>query len=110
MNKRMFLESFDRFIEDLMEESSGYGKCYFKLVNGQECQGWITEIFEKTFIYLDSGPMSRTEPCIFEIEDIDNNSFSYWDDEIKKWIDYFEPNKINNRIETEKRNGNLSNS
>ena len=95
-NKKTFLDSFDEFVGSF--ETGEYGKCYFKLINGQELQGWISEIGESTFVYLDSGPLSRDEPYIFNIEDIDVGTFAYWDDDIKQWTEYFVPDKFENRV------------
>lgn len=93
--KRKFLQTFDDFLDSF--QNSNYGKCYFKFVNGKECQGWITEINDDTFVYLDSGPLASEEPYIFEIDEIDINTFAYWDDEVKKWTEYFVPDKFKNR-------------
>ncbi len=72
----------------------------FKLLDGRQCQGWIIGLNEGTFEYLDSGPLAKDEPYLFEIANIDVDTFAYWDDEIKKWTEYFEPDKIENRNKT----------
>lgn len=98
--KQKFLKSFYNFLSSFT--TLDYGKCYFRLVSGQECQGWIIEINEFTFVYMDSGPLSKDEPYIFDISDIDVESFTYWDDEIKKWTEYFVPDKLENRQKARK--------
>jgi hypothetical protein len=95
LDKRKFLETFDQFLDSF--EDGRYGRCYFKLIGGQECQGWISEINEQSFVYYDSGSLSRDEPYIFQVADIDIDSFAYWDDEINRWTEYFVPNKFDNR-------------
>ena len=85
-NKRKFLEAFIHYLDSFPKRN--YGKCYFKLLNGNKCQGWILEIKEETFVFVDSGPLSREAPYYFEICNIDMNSFFYWDDEMKKWTNY----------------------
>lgn len=96
MEKKEFLKTFDDFLDSV---DNGC-KCYFKLVSGQECQGWISDINEETFEYLDSGPLSRDEPYTFAIADIDVKTFAYWDEEIKTWTEYFVPDKTENRKRT----------
>ena len=88
--KRIFLETFYDFIHSL-EDNDCYGKCYFKLLNGVEYLGWILEINEETFTYLDSGPLAHDEPYIFEIINIDVHSFGYRDANLKAWVDYMNP-------------------
>lgn len=87
--KSQFLEAFSDFLEDCK-----CNKCYFKLTNDQECQGWISDINEDFFVFLDSGPLARDEPYVFQIKDIDTDTFAYWDGEAKKWIEYVGPNEF----------------
>lgn len=82
-DKRLFLLRLDKTLEQQ------YGKCYFKLSNGVEYQGWISDIEDTTFRFYDSGPMAREEHYVLNIEDIDTASFAYWDDEKKKWVDFY---------------------
>jgi hypothetical protein len=82
-DKRKFLLEFDEFLHAEL-----HGKCYFKLTTGQQCQGWISEIYDETFEYLDSGPLAREEHYFFIIQDIDLGSFAYWDNGKQKWLDY----------------------
>ncbi len=91
--KKDFLITFNDFIDG--------GKCYFMLLNGQVFQGWISDIKENTFEYIDSGPMADEETVLVEIERIDLDSFAYWDDEVNQWTTYFVPDKISNRNKTQ---------
>ncbi|MDH5366794.1 MAG: hypothetical protein OEW67_07395 [Cyclobacteriaceae bacterium] len=86
VRNRIFLENFDKFLDSFNNED--YGKCYFKLLSGEERQGWISEINKETFIFLDSGPLARDELYVFEIKNIDITSFAYWDANTHKWINY----------------------
>lgn len=79
-DKRRFLLRFDKLLEQQ------YGKCYFKLSNGVEYQGWISDITDTTFRFYDSGPMAREEHYVLNIADMDTTSFAYWDDEKKQWV------------------------
>ena len=80
MSKREFLLKFC--------DNEVAWKHYFKLLNGQVYQGWITNILEETFEYLDSGPLSQDEPYFLKIDEIDTSSFAYYDSLNKKWVDY----------------------
>lgn len=94
-DKRLFLIELENFLESLND--SYPGKCYFRMLDGQQCQGWIYNVGETTFEYLDSGPFAAGEPYVFAIADIDKNSFSYWDEAAKGWVDYRVPDKMINR-------------
>lgn len=94
-DKKIFLQTFNDFLDSF--PNNNYGKCYFELLSGEQYQGWISEIYEDSFKYLDSGPLSRKEPYIFEISNINVDTFAYWDEEIKKWTEYFGHDKFENR-------------
>ncbi|WP_118951854.1 hypothetical protein [Taibaiella helva] len=94
-DKKAFLQQFDAFLEQF--GSLHYGKCYFRLLDGRECQGWIGTIGDTIFEYTDSGPLSREEPYYLAIADIDPGSFAYWDNDISRWTEYARPDKWFNR-------------
>lgn len=79
MDKQKFLEQFNEL---------DYGKCAFKLLDGSYCEGWIMDIGTVQFEFGDSSPWAREEPYLFDIEQIDTNSFAYYDEEQKQWVDY----------------------
>jgi hypothetical protein len=87
-DKRKFLIRFYDFLDSFEEDA--YGICYFKLLDGQECQGWIKAINDLTFEFHDSGPFASEKSYVFEIENIDTNTFAYWDEASKKWTEYLE--------------------
>jgi hypothetical protein len=87
--KRKFLIRFYKFLDSF--EDDNYGICYFKLLDSQECQGWIKAINELTFEFHDSGPFASEKSHVFEIENIDTNAFAYWDEASKKWTEYLDP-------------------
>ena len=79
MDKRKFLEQFNAL---------DYGKCAFKLLNGSYYEGWIMEVGAVQFEFGDSGPWAQEESYWFEIEQIDVQSFAYYDEQKKEWVDY----------------------
>jgi hypothetical protein len=81
--RRKFLLDFYEFLGD-----NNHGMVYFKLVSGQECQGYISDIYDETFEYHDSGPWAREDPYFFNIADINAKSFAYWDEVKKQWLEY----------------------
>jgi hypothetical protein len=95
INRKEFLETFGSFLDSFGNKE--YGKVSFKLQNGKLYQGWISSVDDSTFTYHDSGPLTKDEPHTINIDDIDISSFSYWDDEIKKWTNYLSPDKKANR-------------
>ncbi len=84
VDKRKFLIDFIGFLK----RGNHDHKCAFALVNKTNLQGWISDIEEDRFEYLDSGPEARDEPYWFKIEEIDIQSFSYWDNKIRSWVEY----------------------
>ena len=100
MNKRKFITDFDEFLYRLQEVELNHGKCYFKLEDGYTYQGWIEDIGTDKFKFRLSGPLAPDEPIFIVTEQIDVDTFSYWDAEIGNWTDYFGPDKFDNRKKT----------
>lgn len=62
-------------------------KLHFKTLDGLVCEGWITELKEKSFLFLSSGPLAQDEEIEFELTQLDFDSISYYDKEAGKWIE-----------------------
>ena len=101
MDKIAYITEFYDFISDEFPlDGIAFGKCYFKLENGDEYMGWIFEIIENNLVFALSGPLAPKDPVSVNINEINLNTLAYWDGEISAWTSYFGPNKLENRKRT----------
>ena len=80
-NKRKFLEDFFNVAD---------GRCYFKLIDGTVCEGYIIEVNQDTIDFRDSGPWASDEAVMLSVDHIDTSSFAYYDANRKCLVDFRE--------------------
>lgn len=97
-SKRDFLVDFENFLTENCELQ----RIAFELTDGQHWEGYLMEIGEASFQFAAGGPLSPEEPFMLQINAIDTNTFAYWDDEERRYVNYHGPDKQRNRELTHK--------